>query len=328
MPPLPASTVLPRISPESHPFSPCVHPRLWRGVGSWTELRHCSRRIQGGWAALWPVSPRAQSFPGGDKLLCTPPRVCHLRQAFLWCLPVWTRTGAPGCPVMGPLTISSGQPLLLGEHQQWALCFLPDCTPGFPGCLLKLDQVFSQDSSAWGPVLSCCLCLYPYSIRILHWKVQAGGSCQHQPLSALILSKSASAHYLWVEPRLLQPPCLTQQISRDEDRPLWTFSPLQISPRCIGPILTLVFFPFLPGYWLHGDLFCSFVYIGDHLQGLWQLLLFLCVCVRTVCWLTFCENCSTCKCASDVRSRGEWATHPPAPPAWISSLYAFLCIFW
>ena len=46
------------------------------------------------------------------------------------------------------------------------------------------------------------------------------------------------------------------------------------------------FSPFLPGYWLRGDISCSFVYIGDHLQDLWQLLLFLCVCVRTVGWFS------------------------------------------
>lgn len=130
-------------------------------------------------------------------------------------------------------------------------------------------------------MLSWCLCLYPYLICILHWKVKASGSCQHQPLSALILSKSACAHYLWVETRLLQPLFLTQQISRDEDLPLWTFSSLQISPRCIGPILMLFFFffSFLPGYWLHGASFLQLcVYRRSSARSVTVIIISLCVC--------------------------------------------------
>ena len=65
MPPLPASQFCPE-SAQSYILFPLVFiPRLWCGVGSWTELRHCSCRIQGGWAAVWglgcPVADLSQS---------------------------------------------------------------------------------------------------------------------------------------------------------------------------------------------------------------------------------------------------------------------------
>ena len=42
------------------------------------------------------------------------------------------------------------------------------------------------------------------------------------------------------------------------------FSPVHWS----HPDSFFFFSPFLPGYWLCGDISCSFVYIGDHLQDL------------------------------------------------------------
>ena len=183
-----------------------------------------------------------------------------------------------------------------------SLCY-ESANNGLLGSFQTTPQVFSQDSSAWDPVLSHCLYLYPYSICILHWEVQVGGSCQPQPPSALIISKSPCAHYLWVETRLLQPLYLTQQIPMMRICPYGLFLLHRFLPGVLVPSWFFFFFsPFLPGYWLRGDISCSFVYIGDHLQDLWQLLLFLCVCVCENCWLIFCENCSTCKCTSDVCS--------------------------
>lgn len=166
-----------------------------------------------------------------------------------------------------------------------SLCY-ESANNGLLGSFQTTPQAFSQDSSAWDPVLSHCLYLYPYSICILHWEVQVGGSCQPQPPSALIISKSPCAHYLWVETRLLQPLYLTQQIPMMRICPYGLFLLHRFIPGALVPSWFFFFFsPFLPGYWLRGDISCSFVYIGDHLQDLWQLL-FLCVCVRTVGWFS------------------------------------------
>lgn len=161
-----------------------------------------------------------------------------------------------------------------------SLCY-ESANNGLLGSFQTTPQVFSQDSSAWDPVLSHCLYLYPYSICILHWEVQVGGSCQPQPPSALIISKSPCAHYLWVETRLLQPLYLTQQISHDEDLPLWTFSPSQISPRCIGPILILFFFFPFPTWllvmWRYFLQLC--LYRRSSARSVTVIIISLCVCV-------------------------------------------------
>lgn len=181
-----------------------------------------------------------------------------------------------------------------------SLCY-ESANNGLLGSFQTTPQAFSQDSSAWDPVLSHCLYLYPYSICILHWEVQVGGSCQPQPPSALIISKSPCAHYLWVETRLLQPLYLTQQIPMMRICPYGLFLLHRFIPGALVPSwFFFFFFPFptwLLVMWRYFLQLC--LYRRSSARSV-TVIISLCVCEN--CWLIFCENCSTCKCTSDVCS--------------------------
>ena len=159
--------------------------------------------------------------------------VCLPSDALLQHLPSYLGFSYLGHGVSLHSCSRKAQPLLLTLDKGYLLTTtLPDLQRG----MAPLGPSALTQPSLLGRGVAPFLNLYFALESAGRWQLPA------QSLSALIISKSPCVHYLWVETRLLQPPLSNPANFSWWGSAPWTFSPLQISPRCIGPILILFFF--------------------------------------------------------------------------------------